>query len=39
MYINQVFKLSMVLDTNKFNLIFSSHNLLETDGEEYIDPS
>lgn len=39
MYINQILTLSMVLDTNKFNRIFSSHNLLETDGEEYIDPS
>ncbi len=39
MYINQIFTLSMVLDTNKFNRIFSSHDLLETDGEEYIDPS
>lgn len=39
MYINQIFTLSMVLDTSKFNRIFSSHNLLGTDGEEYIDPS
>lgn len=39
MYINQIFKLTMVLDTNKFNRIFSDYNLLETDGDEYIDPS
>lgn len=39
MYVNQVFTLSMVLDTNKFDRIFSNHNLLETDKEEYIDPS
>lgn len=39
MCINQVFTLSMVLDTNEFNRVFSSHNLLETDGEEHIDPS
>ena len=38
-HLHQVFKLSMVLDTNKFDRIFSNHNLLETDGEEYIDPS
>lgn len=39
MCINQIFKLTMVLNTNKFNRIFSSYNLLETDGDEYIDPS
>lgn len=37
MYINQVFKLTMVLDTDKFDRIFKKRNLLETDKGEYID--
>ncbi len=39
MYINRVFKLTMILDTNEFESIISKHTLLETDGGEYIDPS
>ncbi len=39
MYINQVFKLTMVLDTDKFDRIFKKRDLLETDENEYIDPS
>lgn len=39
MYINRVFKLKMVLDTNEFDRVLSKHTLLESDGDEYIDPS
>lgn len=39
MFTNQVFRLTMVLDTNKFDSIFSRHDLLATDGDEYMDSS
>lgn len=39
MFTNQIFRLTMVLDTNEFDSIFSQHNLLATDGDEYMDSS
>ncbi len=39
MYINQVFKLTMVLDADKFDRIFRKRDLLEVDKDKYIDVS
>lgn len=39
MYINQVFKLTMVLNTDRFDRIFKKRDLLEADKDEYIDTS